>query len=363
MNPKTRLITRLAVLFLFTASACNMPRGSGDKTPTPDVTQAYQTVQARLTEAAGVVTPQPTATSSEPSPTPPTYATPTGGVPTFTTNTPTTGAPPTAVSRCNLAEPGSPIDVTIPDDTQMAPGHAFTKVWRLRNAGTCTWSRNYSIAVFSGEPMNAPNSVPLPKAVAPNETVDISVDLVAPNRAGSYQGNWKLRDEAGAWFGIGPGGASPFWVRIVVTGSGTAVPPTATTGAGTPHPTDTSAPENPPVLVSGGNTLNANDRLNLDNNLLNLGGEDVALEPDAQDRLIFKTLGGAGMVGFGGTRPTYATCQAANPGPTSTRAANLPSGAFVCYRTNDGNYGWLRVVNFNAKAGTLIVEINTWTNP
>jgi len=362
MTQNKRLITRLAVLFLFAVSACNMPRASSDTTSTPDVTQAYQTVEARLTEAAGL-TPKPTDTPAEPSATPPTYATRTGGVPTFTTNTATSGAPPTAVNRCNLAEPGSPIDVTIPDDAQMTPGQSFTKVWRLRNAGTCTWSKNYSIAVFSGEAMNAPNSVSLPKAVAPNETVDISVDLVAPSKAGSYQGNWKLRDESGAWFGIGPGGASPFWVRIVVTGSGTAVPPTATTGTGAPPPTNTSAPDNPPVLVSGGNTLVANDGLNLDNNLLNLGGEDVALQPDARDRLNLLTLGGAGMVGFGGARPTYAACQAANPGPASTRATNLPSGTFICYRTGDGLYGWLRVVNFNAGTGTLIVEINTWTNP
>ncbi|MCC7129285.1 MAG: hypothetical protein IT297_02700, partial [Anaerolineae bacterium] len=98
-------------------------------------------------------------------------------------------------------------------------------------------------------------------------------------------------------------------------------------------------------------------------NLLNLGGEDIALQPDAKDRLNLLTLGGAGMVGFGGTRPTYAACKAANPGSDSVRADKLPNGAYICYRTGDGLYGWLRVINFNTSTGTLNVEINTWTNP
>lgn len=355
---------RFAALILVITSACNMPGAGADTSPTPDVTQAYETVQARLTEAAGLATPTPAEPTSTPGPSPtsPVYASPTGGVPTFSATTPASSPPTSPVQQCDQAEAGSPIDVTIPDDTQMNPGQTFTKTWRLRNSGTCTWSKNYSIAVFSGDSMNAPNSVPLPKQVEPGQTVDISVDLTAPNKAGTYQGNWKLRNEAGTWFGIGPGGSSPFWVRIVVAGDAVTSTP-GTTTPGSPTATNTTGPSNPPVQTSGRATLTENDALNLDTNQLNSGGEDVALQRNAQDRLVLTTLGSAGMVGFGGTLPTYATCQAANPGAASTAANNLPAGAYICYRTDQGLFGWMRVIRYNGDTKTLVVEINTWANP
>ena len=184
---------------LLLASACNMPGRASRGTPTPDVTQAYQTVEARLTEAASK-TPAASPTS-DPTDTPGNEATSTSSTPLATTAPPPTSAPTSAVKLC-----------------EMSPGQTFTKVWRLRNVGTCSWSKNYVIAVFSGEGMSAPNSVPMPKAIDPGQTVDISVDLVAPTTAGTYQGNWKLKNASGSWFGIGPNGGSPFWVRIVVKG-------------------------------------------------------------------------------------------------------------------------------------------------
>ena len=347
----------LAVLVL--TASCNMPGRQASGSPTPDVTQAYQTVQARLTEAA-LQTPLPSATSAP-------SATPAGATPTNTSLAPTTAVPatkaPTTITKlCDQAEAGSPIDVTIPDDTQFASGQTFTKVWRLRNSGTCTWSKNYSIAVFSGEPMSAPDSVPLPKQIEPGQTVDISVDLIAPTTNGTYQGNWKLKNEAGTWFGIGPGGNSPFWVRIVVTAGTITVTP-ATGTPGTPIPSVTSQ-SNPPVLVSGSNTMVENDRLNLDSNALNSGGgDDISLQPNAQDRLIITTIGNAGMVGFGTGVPSFAQCQAAGAGPASVTVRNIPQGFYICYHTDQGFYGWLRIMSFNESTGTLNVQLNTWTLP
>lgn len=294
---------------LIMSASCNMPGRQAEGSPTPDVTQAYQTVQARLTEAA-LQTPLASPTIA-PSNTP-AEASPTNTVQASNTAVPPTKPPTTIVKQCDQAEAGVPIDVTIPDDTQFAPGQSFTKVWRLRNSGTCTWSKNYSIAVFSGEPMSAPNSVPLPKPVEPGQTVDISVDLVAPNGSGTYQGNWKLKNEAGTWFGIGPGGSSPFWVRIVVTGGTITVTVTGTPGT----PTYTATTQaNPPLLVSGSNTMVSNDRLNLDFNTLNSGGgDDISLQPNAQDRLIVTTIGNAGMAGFGTSAPSFSQCQTVGVG-------------------------------------------------
>ena len=165
----------------------------------------------------------------------------------------------------------------------MKPGQNFTKTWRLQNTGTCTWTKDYSMAVFSGESMDAPSVVQMPSSVAPGQSVDISVDLTAPSSAGSYQGNWKLRNKEGAWFGIGPGGSSPFWVRIVV--SGTATTPSATTSAGTPYPSNgTPAPG---VLVSGSTTMLILDRINFDTGQINPGGgEDLGFVIDGERPLL-----------------------------------------------------------------------------
>jgi hypothetical protein len=355
----------LSLLIALLASACNLPRGQEEGTVTPDVTQAFQTVQARLTEAA-LQTPVP---SPSPAPTDPVtvYASPTSAAPTLTSSPPpTTSVPTKAVQLCDQAEAGSPIDVTIPDGTTVAPGQSFTKVWRLRNSGTCTWSRDYSIAVFSGEPMNAPNKVSLPKQIEPGQTVDISVDLVAPTSKGTYRGNWKLRNASGAWFGIGSGAGLPFWVEIVVSG-GTLTPssatPTATEENGaTQSPTEIPA-ENPAVQISGSKLLNVGDGLDLDNNQTNSGGEDVGLIPNAQGKVLLTTVGNAGMIGVGGNPPSYVQCKSAGLGPGSTNAKNLPSGLYLCYRTDQGRYGWMQIVSYNENAGTLSVKINTWVNP
>jgi hypothetical protein len=129
----------------------------------------------------------------------------------------------------------------------MRPGQEFTKIWRLQNAGACTWTEGYLVGLFSGSAMGAGESLSLGKTVLPGGSVEIVVDLVAPLRAGKYQGNWKLRSTNGKWFGIGPNGGAPFWVRIEVV-----APPTSSTSATpvvepelteTPAPTDTLAPE------------------------------------------------------------------------------------------------------------------------
>jgi hypothetical protein len=362
---KLLLVLCFALLGL---SACNLPLSAANTTATLNVTQAYQTVEARLTQAALA---SPAATS----PVPPTETKPAAttqasgdGTPTIT---PTPKASVTAAAKlCDQAEPGTPIDVTIQDDTQMLPGQTFTKVWRLRNSGTCTWSKDYSIAVFSGESMDAPSSVPLPNKVEPGGSMDISVDLVAPGTAGSYQGNWKLRNASGTWFGIGPGGSSPFWVRIKVVGEGTITvtpgtptPATATSTATSdtyPPPTGQS---NPGLQVSGSNNLVPSDRINLDTNLIYAGGVDLSYGPYAKGKLILSPLGGVTIGGFGGQTPSYKDCKTTPLGGGTATVANLGQGFYICYRTDQGLYGWLRILTFSSDTGMLSVQINTWATP
>ncbi len=118
-------------------------------------------------------------------------------------------------------------DVTAPDNTKIAPGQTFTKIWRLRNEGDCTWTRDYAIVFDSGDHLSGPDLSPLPGEVLPKQTVDISLALTAPNDKGVYQGFWKLRAPSGEAFGVG---RNPFWVKIVVPTS-LVVTPTPAVGS------------------------------------------------------------------------------------------------------------------------------------
>ncbi|MFH1183628.1 MAG: NBR1-Ig-like domain-containing protein [Chloroflexota bacterium] len=143
------------------------------------------------------------------SPTPTTIP-PTSTVPT---NTPV----PTAGAGCDRAQYIS--DVTIPDGTTFSPNASFSKTWRLKNVGTCTWTTGYSVVFASGDRMGGVDTL-IPQTVVPGQTVDVGVNLTAPSLGGSYRGYWQLKNASGALFGIGSTYDKSFWVDIVVSGSG-----------------------------------------------------------------------------------------------------------------------------------------------
>ena len=130
---------------------------------------------------------------------------------------PAVGAGTASASTCDWAQ--FIADVTVPDGTTYTAGDTFQKIWRLRNIGYCTWTTSYSLVFDSGEKMGAPNSVPMPKNVAPGQTVDLVVDMTAPSSAGHYFGYWKLRNASNVIFGIGSTANRAFWVEINVGSS------------------------------------------------------------------------------------------------------------------------------------------------
>jgi hypothetical protein len=95
-------------------------------------------------------------------------------------------------------------DVTFPDNTQIDPGKSFTKVWRIRNSGTCTWTTDYSIVHYGFNRMGAPAKIKLKERVPPGSNVDISVRLTAPTTAGTHRSTWQLQSPSGVNFGIRP---------------------------------------------------------------------------------------------------------------------------------------------------------------
>ena len=171
-------------------------------------TAAAQTLGAMSTQAAvtGIVQASPTSPLSISSATPIVLA-------TFTTVPPLSPIP---VSRCDAASFVS--DVTYPDGSVVSPGATFTKIWRLKNSGTCTWTTSYALVFVSGERFGAPTAASLPSNVAPGQTVDVAVNLTASNSSGHYRGFWKLRNASGVLFGIGASADSSFYADVNIAG-------------------------------------------------------------------------------------------------------------------------------------------------
>jgi len=164
------------------------------------------TIQAMVTQTIVALTQNaPTQTSV------PATATP---VPPTNTPVPTNTALPTAtaVSYCDWATFVK--DVTVPDGTWFAARETFTKIWRLKNRGTCTWTADYMLVFVSGDPMGGTTAVRLPGNVSPGQTVDVSVTLMVPAKRGHFVGYWMLRNSSGVLFGYGENANRSFYVDI-----------------------------------------------------------------------------------------------------------------------------------------------------
>ena len=153
-------------------------------------------------------------------------------------STPTPVLPTVLPSACDRAE--FIADVNVPPGTVMLPGQTFTKTWRLKNLGPCTWTIAYSLVYYSGDVMGAPYSAGLTQSVGVGETVDISINMTAPNAPGSYRGYWMFRNASGQNFGLGPEATQPWFVDINVSGPTlpASLTPTQVPPSSTPTPTD-----------------------------------------------------------------------------------------------------------------------------
>ena len=218
-NSKSILLTVFLVLVL-ALSAC----GATNQEPTPTpidpnlvAQQAIQTFAMGLTMTAFA---QPTATATlTPAPTN------TNPPPTFIVLGTNAAGSTTVVSSCNNSLWIS--DISIPDGTPMAPGQTFTKTWMVKNVGTCTWTPTFKIAFGGiGVPMGG-QATAIGKTVKPNEQIEISVNLTAPNSSGDLQSYWKLQDDTGVFFGT--------YLTVVIKVAG----PTSTKAPPTDTPTPT----------------------------------------------------------------------------------------------------------------------------
>jgi hypothetical protein len=132
------------------------------------------------------------------------------------TITPTITTTPIPCNQATFSD--ATIDVTIPDYTLMTPGQAFTKTWRIRNIGTCSWNSSYQLIFVGDSPMGVGAGYAQPLTlgtVATGQEVDMSVALTAPMANGTYSGKWNVKAPGGEVFGISPD-HGPFYVKIKV---------------------------------------------------------------------------------------------------------------------------------------------------
>lgn len=106
------------------------------------------------------------------------------------------------------------------DGTTYPPNTAFTKTWRLKNTGTCTWDSSYLVSYISGTTMSQQPGywiLPQGQTVAPGHTVDISVGMTSPVENGNYVSYWGLKKVDGQFMPIeGGANGNSFYVKIKV---------------------------------------------------------------------------------------------------------------------------------------------------
>jgi hypothetical protein len=240
-----RFMTPILLLVTILLSSCNLSASTATATLPPGLNSntLAQTIEALSTQSVsgqptsapistetigatpieiptGIETIEPTTLEETPTNTPvPTRSSGIPVVPITPIATLSSYNPPAAINTCNIGTFES--DVTIPNYSNISAGSSFVKTWRILNSGTCTWDTGYQLFFSSGNSLSAPSSINLPDTVAPGQTVDLSVDMVAPSSAGSYRGSWLLRNDSGSVFGVGNNGQVPLTVLIVVGSTST----------------------------------------------------------------------------------------------------------------------------------------------
>ena len=177
----------LSALMLFLLASCSGTSAQPTATAV-DIgamqTAAVQTVVSSITQTAVAL---PTGTPVPPTETP-------APSPTVT--------PTAAVTLTQALCDGSAFvsDASVPDGTQMTAGQAFVKTWKVKNTGTCVWKTGYQIIYSYGEKLGGLPTT-LSAEVQPGAEVEISVNLTAPTKTGTYSGYWRLANNNGFAFG------------------------------------------------------------------------------------------------------------------------------------------------------------------
>ncbi len=217
MNRKFVVRIMLIVTIL---SACSGRAPAATSAPTQAETPAIPVTGVTVTEAPVTAGESATAEAAATSTTAPETAT--------ATAEPT--RPPNAPDCTNSA--AFVADLTIPDNAEIEGNATFTKTWQVMNTGTCIWASDYKLTHYSEEFMGALTDVPL-AVTYPGQTLDISVELTAPNRIGTHRAYFVIENPAGLIMKVNED--SRLWaiinVKVLAAATATATGAPQTTGA------------------------------------------------------------------------------------------------------------------------------------
>ncbi len=91
-------------------------------------------------------------------------------------------------------------DLTIPDNTKVAPGSSLDKQWQVLNNGTCNWDSRYRLRFIGGEQLGVNTDQALYPARSGTQAV-IRIVFTAPLETGGHKSEWQAYDPSGSPFG------------------------------------------------------------------------------------------------------------------------------------------------------------------
>jgi hypothetical protein len=97
-------------------------------------------------------------------------------------------------------------DVTIPDDTVVAPGETVQKTWQLENCGDTTWNSYRAVRI---DGTFGPESFDV-SSVSPGERADIGVEITVPTEPGTHKATYKLEGPRGQF-------GTNFFIQVTVS--------------------------------------------------------------------------------------------------------------------------------------------------
>lgn len=332
----------LIILTIFILSACNLPSNGeddGEGTINAIETSAALTVEAQVNAAASQVVSDPTLTATVSVPTAAATATQSAPKPSNTPRPTNTSIP----QACDLA--GFVKDVSIPDGTKFDPGETFRKKWELKNNGTCTWTADYELVFDSGDAMGGPAAKQMISAnVLPGKSAEIFVDLTAPSIAGTYRGNWKLRNPQGDEFGLS--GDKAFFVEIEVVAAAGAT-----------------------IHVEKNNlAVDQTFNVNLDTGKVSpAGGVDFFFQAVDDDNKFIDPENNAKFLVWGLGKPSYDDCLNASVSDSKIQVDDTLISKYICYLTDAGRPGYMYIKDLtpsdNTQVQTMEFSMITWVKP
>lgn len=194
-----------AVVLVSILTGCSLAATPTPVTPTVNPQPTFDAIQTQAvaTAVAGMTLNAPTATPVTPTATLAPTNTP---APTDTPLPPTETATPTRVfipwTKTPTAAPLA-YNCTVTavkhlvgtsSVNSVAVNTVFDTVWSLKNSGTQTWDHsNLDIVYSSGDKLQTKGDLyDMPHDVAPNGTLDVTVDMKSPANDGTYTTAWAI---------------------------------------------------------------------------------------------------------------------------------------------------------------------------